>query len=491
MDVSRRFFIGGAASFTALTGCRLFRDEKGAFGGGRPNLTFGVLSDIHIIAENVDRGGQGNTRTLEHTFRWFRDQGVDGVLIAGDMADAGLISQLECVAAAWEKVFPNDAAPDGRRVEKLFIYGNHDWEGFNYGYHIFGQKSSELVREHLQKIGMKKAWEQTFHEEYQPIYRKDVKGYTFIGGHWDRSNGSQWQHGPDLVSWMEKNGGTIDPKLPFFYFQHPHPKNTCYGPWAWGHDSGNSTCALSPHPNAIAFSGHSHYTLLDERGFWQGEFTSIGTSSLRYNGRPYDEFAKGTGYENTHTRRFKDAMLANDLDTPESREGMLLKVYDDHILIERRNFNYDAKLGADLVMPLPAAESKPFAFAPRAAKAVAPEFPEGAKAEVKPLKVKVGEKGKEREVDTLDVTFPAAKFTDSTRVLNYKVDAETKDGKVVCEKRVLATDYYLPLGMTGRAGRCGFALSELPKDAEVRFAVRPAEWFGHLGKPLHTDWSRT
>ncbi len=29
-------------------------------------------------------------------------------MIAGDMADAGLVSQLQCVADAWYKVFPND-----------------------------------------------------------------------------------------------------------------------------------------------------------------------------------------------------------------------------------------------------------------------------------------------------------------------------------------------------------------------------------------------
>lgn len=26
-----------------------------------------------------------------------------------------------------------DKAPDGRHVERLFVYGNHDWEGFKYG----------------------------------------------------------------------------------------------------------------------------------------------------------------------------------------------------------------------------------------------------------------------------------------------------------------------------------------------------------------------
>ena len=489
MDVSRRFFIGGAASFTALTGCRMF---SGLASGGKPNLVFGVLSDIHVLAEDVDRNHQGNTRVLKHAFRWFRDQGADAVVIAGDMADAGLISQLQAVGDAWEAVFPNDTAPDGRHVEKVFVYGNHDYEGFNYGYMIYGQPSGELRREFLRNIGLKKAWEEVFHEEYSPIYRKTVKGYDFIGGHWDPANGSRWGGGPDLEAWMKANGKSLDPKLPFFYAQHPHPKDTCYGPWAWGHDAGNTTRALTPFANAVAFSGHSHYTLLDERGFWQGAFTSVGTSSLRYNGQPYDEFAGTTGYENSGTRVFKPVMLANGQDASEAREGMLWRVYDDHAEVVRRNFNYDENLGPDWIMPLPAAESKPFAFEGRAAKAVAPEFAADAKAAVKKAEAKKTEtkdgKKTETKIPYFDVTFPAALCTATTRVLNYKVDAETRDGKVVLSKRVLADDFYMPLSRVGRKGRVGFAFSELPQGQEVRFVVRPGECFGKLGKPLATEW---
>jgi hypothetical protein len=80
---------------------------------------------------------------------------------------------------------------------------------------------------------------------------------------------------------MAKDGKKIDPSLPFFYVQHPHLKDTCYGPWAWGHDAGITTKTLSAYPNAIAFSGHSHYSLTDERTIWQGAFTSVGTGSFR------------------------------------------------------------------------------------------------------------------------------------------------------------------------------------------------------------------
>ena len=59
----------------------------------------------------------------------------DGVYhTAGDMADTGLVDQLELIGAAWFRVFPNGKAPDGRKVENLFVYGNHDVSNYREDY---------------------------------------------------------------------------------------------------------------------------------------------------------------------------------------------------------------------------------------------------------------------------------------------------------------------------------------------------------------------
>ena len=55
MDISRRFFIGGLASAMVLGSRRLFSASQDAFAGGKPALTFGLLSDIHIA---LDPGGR-------------------------------------------------------------------------------------------------------------------------------------------------------------------------------------------------------------------------------------------------------------------------------------------------------------------------------------------------------------------------------------------------------------------------------------------------
>ena len=492
MNVSRRWFIGGAASFGALQGCKVFRDPAGLFGAGRPNLRFGVISDIHIIAQNVDKGHQGNTRTLEHAFRWFDAQGVDGVMIAGDMADAGLVSQLQCVADAWYKVFPNDEGADGRHVEKLFVYGNHDWEGCFYGYDIYGKKSGDLTSDHIRRFGMKKAWERIFNEEYTPIYRKTVKGYDFIGAHWDGNNGMfDWGGSKTVEKWFAEHGKSLDPKLPFFYFQHPHPKDTCYGSWAWGHDSGKVTKALSAYANAVAFSGHSHYTLTDERSLWQGAFTSVGTSSLRYTGMPYNA-RMPLGYENTTTEGKQAAeldalkVLGRFADAGDCRQGMVWNIYDDRIVVQRREFLNDVFVGPDWVMPLTTAEAKPFEFASRAKKAKAPEFAKDAKIVAQKVKAKTrataGHPAVEKDAVAFDI--PPALAVAGARPHEFEILAKGAEGKTAVF-HVVANGFNHALSHKRASAPTPFkvALDRLPAGTTA-LEVRPLDCWWNKGAPL-------
>lgn len=94
---------------------------------GNPNIVIGILSDIHIT-------GDSSVDTFVHTLEYFRTQRVDGVIIAGDMADNGLLAQLHRVADAWFRVFPDNKGLDGKYTEKLFIYGNHDVQASSMGH---------------------------------------------------------------------------------------------------------------------------------------------------------------------------------------------------------------------------------------------------------------------------------------------------------------------------------------------------------------------
>ncbi len=505
MNISRRFFIGGATAFGAFGGSRFFEAFGGVAPAKKPNVKFGVVSDVHIthVGANEKMEGWGNNLTFKHTLEWFRDQGVDAVMIVGDIVDHGMVSQMQAVAEAWYAVFPADKAPDGRTVEKLFVLGNHDYHGYLYGDHAKKRHAKEApntdyaawCRDNVLRADIPGWWKKIFHEDYSRLFKKEIKGYTFLGQHWDDGKGMETGYGScpfgaELKTFLDANGTSLDPKKPFFYFQHPHPKNTCYGPWAWGHDAGLTTKTLSAYANAVAFSGHSHYSLTDERSIWQDTFTSVGTSSLRYTGMPYNN-RPPMGYENTVT----EGKQAADLDAlkvmpgynkGDCRQGMVWNVYDDCIVVQRREFLNDVFLGPDWVMPLPAAEKKPFEFAPRAKKAKAPTFAKDAKVTLKKVKAKTRKTKTHASVEkeAYELTFPAALTEKGARPYEYEIIAHGADGKTA-DFHVMAEGFNHALSHTRATANsyCRIALDRLPAGT-THFTVRPLDCWWNKGAPL-------
>ena len=503
MNISRReFFIGSAAfaSLGAFAGNRFAIAAAGLKAGSAPRLRFGVVSDIHITHAGADEqiGAFGNNLTFKHALEWFRSQNVDAVVIAGDMADKGLDENMIAVADAWYSVFPGDKYPDGRPVEKVFVTGNHDWIGWTYGGIAKKKYPDEAERaKHVLQKDMAGWWEKLFHERYSPIYAKTVNGFTFIGSHWDGVQAGDKNTGArfDLIeSFMAKNSAKIDPSKPFFYVQHPHPKDTCYGPWAWGRDAGVVTKTLSAFPNAVAFSGHSHYSLTDERSIWQGGFTSVGTGSLRYTGLTSYEFPPA-GFENSGAKgagawRFDALKTRKKISVEDCRNGMLWSVYDDCIVVKRREFLSGLDLGPDWTIPLPAAESRPFAFAERAKKLRAPEFPQGAKLDVVAQNVKIrGGKHKDETIAAdskpgYKLTVPAVVSDPAARLYAVEFAAESSDGKRSV-KRVIAEGFNHSFDHKKSRSKqwCYFRREELG-EGEVRFTATPLNCFGVRGKTL-------
>ena len=420
-----------------------------------PLLRLGVLSDIHIFDEK-------QVPVFERALEFFRDRKADGVIIAGDMADRGLVSQLELAANAWFKVFPENRRSDGQPIEKLFIYGNHDF--FMYEPNTPPEKFVATDR--------KAVWERLFKEPWTGIYAKQVKGYTFIGAHWG--------HEKELADFLKENESRLGLKggKPFFYAQHLHPGGTVQGSWAWGHDRGIATRALSAYPNAVAFSGHSHYSLTDERCVWQGAFTSIGTSSLSYIMAQYWR-ENGEDHE--------DVLMQMPL-MPEhlGKQGMLVSVFDDQLVIERREFLGGEKVGPDWHVPLDG--SRAFAFDVRGAKMVAPEFAADATVTVTRA---MGKDRRGTATDQVTVHFPAARPSATSRVYDYEVQAFVYREDVdypVASKRVLSESFHLPPTREATKGTCVFAANELPeKGTHVRFFVRPIECYGHKGRAISSD----
>ena len=453
--LTRRFFLGGLASAFALGPRRIFSAPPGAFTGGKPILSFGALSDVHVC---LAPGGEKlrdtyNTQTLEAAFTWFRDNGVDAVTIAGDMAHSGLAGELKALADTWFKVFPNDKAPDGRRVERVFVFGNHDWSSPGRAKEVF---PDEKVRnDNLLVVNPRKWWDELFHEEWTPFFEKTVNGYPFIGAHWCNGgcNGKSEKFTKGMKDFYAARKEPFDPTKPFFHIQHPHPRGTVHGEKVWGQDDGTTPSILSSYPNAIAFSGHSHTSLTDERAIWQGAFTSVGCASLRNvsQGTPGAIWVRG-GLENARTPKGKDYAKQNGIKAMgvthlmDCRQGQLVRVYADRVVFSRREFMSGAPIGDDLVMPLPAKKRK--------------------------------------KADVWELTIPAATAVRSARAGVYEVTATGPDGK----EHVFAMafpGYRFPLSDPRASAPSVFrvACSRVPTEG-LTFSVRAISCWGKKSSPL-------
>lgn len=493
--ITRRFFIGGAASCLAVGPGRIFAADKAPAPGKLPLLQFGVVSDVHIA---LAKGGKSisknyQTDTFKATLARFRDAGADAVVIAGDIAHHGLGPELAEVGKAWYEIFPNDRAPDGRKVERVFVTGNHD-NGAGRAKRIYSDK--KVMKDNLISLNYQKWWDEVFHEEWKSSFMKTVKGYSFAGFNWmiGDCRGKDEKFNAEIADWYAKNGRLLDPSRPFFHVQHPHPKGTVHGPNVWGQDNGMSTKALMAHPNAIAFSGHSHISVTDERSIWQGGFTSVGCGTLRNVSLAMPGLcSRPEGYENgsTPAKLPPEANAAKAMREPNRfncRQEQLVRVYDDHVRFIRKEAISGITYGPDLVMPLPAAERMPFDFKMREAKAMAPEFPAGAKLTVKRAKGNVrgtaGAKNRKVQVWEIEIPFPGAVRNVVTGA--YEIEFTGDDGKKL-ELSILNEALRFPAGTEkGKANAvCRVDCSRIPSK-KFKVSVRAVSCWGKRSAPI--EW---
>ena len=504
---SRREFLGMAAAFG---GARLFAAVPGSCLKGEPNLRFGVLSDLHIQVMTGDRGYCGGPEAFEHTLRYFDSRKVDAVMIAGDLSDLGLGDELVLVGKTWDKVFPNDRAADGRKVEKLFITGNHESGVFQWNGNLARMRKrfadDAALRRQLLQCDFAGWWEKAFHEPYERFYHRNVKGYDFLCAHWDdgtpldgrpledyHGEASRETFGVELKAWLAANGAKIDSKKPFFYQQHRALWKSNFGDWAWNHDKGLATEVLKAWPNAVAFAGDTHYSLTDERAIWQGPFTSLCTSSLRYSGMPYDSRGEAS-FENTPAKyafraRYDGLKTMGDYNPADSKQGMVVSVYDDCLVIERREFVDDQPTGDDWVVPF--GSDTPFAFEPRAKAAKAPEFAAGAKLVLSRVKAKTRGDAKTPATmkDAVRLAIPATELkAGRSRCIEYLVTAVGADGKTA-DFHVLAEGFDRHPRHKRARGETPFTVSldRLPKKT-IRFDVYPLDCWWNRGAPLKVDF---
>lgn len=464
MHITRRAFVGSALATAAIS----------ARAAEKPLLTFGVLSDVHI------GGRTGTDKVLRKALSWLDAKGVEAVLFCGDVVHSGYISQFETFAKIWHEIFPNHRAADGRSVPFMLSAGNHEFPEWPGRAKLPAEKRRQ---QHLEfEDNPQRCWDKYFGETFSPVWRKEVKGFTFVGAHWRSCK-------PQIEKYMKEQAHTFDPARPFFYAQHAHPYGTCHGSYAGGAmDRKEAVRALSPFPNAVAFSGHSHCSLTDPRTVWQGAFTSIGAGCMHEGGGSF-------AYDNITARWYRDYRTKfmkapwNDSEAwggdPMGGGCEYVEVFADHLVVHRHSLTYDMPFGPAWVVPVPARKGSPFDFATKAQRTLPPQF--GAQASVR---TQVCPKGHplqgvgHPQAPCLHVSFPRAETRSETgRVFDYQLAVQS-GGQTLCRGQIFAPNYTRPEPHATLSCDWLYPLKDLPQGRALTVSVTPRDSFRNEGRTL-------
>lgn len=419
-------------------------------------LRLAVVSDVHIGGH-----GGGELEKWKRTLARVNAACADAVVVAGDIANYGRVSEMEAFASAWFAEFPSDRRRDGAKIGRVFTLGNHDVEIYD---RVRAECGSEAaVKKACVFHNRGKLWRELFGEEYSHFFTKEINGYTFIGSHWRVSGKDRHRfEAVELPDYLRRNAAALGKEKPFFFVQHLHPFGTCHGEDAWWPDSGKNTSAvLKDFPNAVAFSGHSHKPLTDERALWQGGFTSFGTSSLSYV----------SSLKSLYRVKGRSAgPWERPLGSGATAPGYLIDVHAGFLLVKRLDFLTMLPLGDDWIVPVPVDPGKVLSFASRAAAKRPPAC-------AAPTAVKVSKTAGDGKGMTL--VFPSSpRASDGrSRVYSYRISGRNAKGKEIAALTVRSPAADLPVDFEPPTVACDIpATSPLAKADS--FEVKTVDCFG-------------
>jgi predicted phosphodiesterase len=495
--MNRREFLQGmfaALGFSALPGGWLFAAPSGWKPKGKPNLVFGVVSDTHLRTANKGNGIGANwpDKYFAAALEYFKAQGVDAVVHCGDFAHRGQVREMEFHAEAWRRVFA-----DGREPEKLFVAGNHDLLGADYGDFVKNRYPDEAeLAKHVLATDMAANWERIWGEKYEPVWHKDIKGYHFFGRQWgvDEGNFAKFLRGQDATLHL------ADGIKPFFLLSHARSHKVLY----------RTAAKLR---NSVSFFGHRHHSAANWNKicFW-------GCPNIHV---PCCEPRGGNGLSGEG--QISKARLDGKEAGGRSRQGYVVRVYDDMMTIERREFGEGGSLGADWVMPFEREEGKgkrkeerikkphPFSKGELKKAIGEPQFRKGAKLIVEDVSTGLtgltGLSGAKPQTSDnlvnpvnpvqensatprLRVRIPLANGNPSSRVYAYEVVVAGDEGTRKLHKAVYAVGCNMGIGHEPNGGvtTLEIAKDELPPGKSLTFAVRPITSLGTSGRPIITDF---
>jgi hypothetical protein len=357
-----------------------------------PAFRFAVCSDAHI--DGVDAPGYIRLKkaidySLAFSIGNKAYSNLDAFLVVGDITNKGTVEQF----SAFKEIY-DSATAKGLKLLCTVAKG-HD--------------SITMKKKSLPHYKSLTNQETDFH--------KVIGGYHFIGLSTCRSLPHK-HYSPLQKIWLKnqlKKSASATPDKPVFVFHHEHVKNTVYGSSnfdGWGNRF--FTGVFEKYPNVVDFSGHSHYPVNDPRSVWQGEFTAIGTGSLKYTELTVDDERK------VHPPTCEDCsnFLIIEADKDSNLHIIGVDCLAGEILCEYYLMNPADKNNRDYTQEKQLSRSK------------APEFSDNAQVSVT------------EENGNYSAVYPKALSTDGMPVFVYRAYVYDEKGNIISQGKTVPS-YYL------------------------------------------------
>ncbi len=401
------------------------RELSPVFDESKIALSLAAISDVHIEGSSDAYANKFTSALNQLKVKAAESDanGIDGVMVVGDLIQRAEITMAQNFKALYEDVFKPTEVP------MIYTIGNHD---MNPKYDWTPSTVAQSV-----------AMANTFGDEY---FKTDIDNtmrnnyearHCVIGGYHILAvtpNGDQpITYSPNVITWLDQQLDAItktDPNRYVIVLTHPMIYNTIYGSLL-GEDGGVWTSTLpnywatrvltgvlEKYPQVVSFHGHLHFPINDPRSLWQGKWTALGCGSTRYMAI---EPAGWEGISSTPT-------VMNDANN--FSQGYLVQFdVNGNMRVVKMDFFNNGTIGEPYVMQYPDAAGANLAKYNNVTRKAANQAPTMSTIDVKDVK----------EAETASVTFAAGK--DDEFVHHYIVTL-SKAGNVAATKKILA-DFYL------------------------------------------------